>query len=84
MVLALINFLVSHQYLFGAVPTVVEWYSILITMVEGIAYIDPGSGSAIMSVIIGLFVAIGITIKTYWYKLKSIFTRNKKETKKKP
>jgi hypothetical protein len=48
------------------------------------AYIDPGSGSAIMSVIIGLFVAIGITIKTYWYKLKSIFTRNKKETKKKP
>lgn len=37
------------------------------------AYIDPGSGSAIMSAIIGFFVALGIAIKTYWYKLKSLF-----------
>ena len=37
------------------------------------AYIDPGSGSAIMSAIIGLFVAVGLAIKTYWYKLKSSF-----------
>ncbi len=41
------------------------------------AYIDPGSGSAIMSAIIGLFVATGLVIKTYWYKIKSIFTRKK-------
>ena len=46
------------------------------------AYIDPGSGSAIMSAVIGLFVAIGLAIKTYWYKLKSIFT-GKKLTKQK-
>jgi len=37
------------------------------------AYIDPGSGSAIMSAIIGLFVAMGLVVKTYWYKLKSLF-----------
>ena len=37
------------------------------------AYIDPGSGSAIMSAIVGLFVAVGLAIKTYWYKLKSLF-----------
>ena len=37
------------------------------------AYLDPGSGSAIMSALIGLFVAIGLTIKTYWYKFKSLF-----------
>ena len=43
------------------------------------AYIDPGSGSAIMSVFIGLFVAISLVIKTYWYKLKSLFTKNKKD-----
>jgi len=42
------------------------------------AYIDPGSGSAIMSAIIGFFVALGIAIKTYWYKLKSLFTGSKK------
>jgi hypothetical protein len=44
------------------------------------AYIDPGSGSAIMSAIIGFFVAVGIAIKTYWYKLKSLFTGKKTPT----
>jgi len=33
------------------------------------AYIDPGSGSAIMS-----------AIKTYWYKIKSIFTGKRAPT----
>ncbi|CAH0992016.1 hypothetical protein SIN8267_02131 [Sinobacterium norvegicum] len=41
------------------------------------AYIDPGSGSAIMSAIIGFFVAAGIALKTYWYKIKGIFTSKK-------
>ena len=38
------------------------------------AYIDPGSGSAIMTALVGFFIAIGLTIKTYWYKLKGLFT----------
>lgn len=41
------------------------------------AYIDPASGSAIMSAVIGFFVALGLAIKTYWYKLKSLFQRKK-------
>lgn len=41
------------------------------------AYIDPGSGSAIMSAIIGLFVAISLAVKTYWYKIKSLFSSQK-------
>ncbi len=36
-------------------------------------YIDPGSGSAIASAVIGFFVAIGLAVKTYWYKLKALF-----------
>jgi hypothetical protein len=44
------------------------------------AYIDPGSGSAIMSAIIGFFVAASLAIKTYWYKIKSLFSS--KETDK--
>jgi hypothetical protein len=47
-------------------------------MTPAIAYIDPGSGSAIMSAIIGFFVAMSLAIKTYWYKLKSLFTGKKK------
>ena len=39
------------------------------------AYIDPGSGSAIMSAIIGGFVAISLVVKTYWYKIKAIFSK---------
>lgn len=44
------------------------------------AYIDPGSGSAIMSAIIGALVAAGVAIKSYWYKLKSFFTREETDT----
>lgn len=40
------------------------------------AYIDPASGSAIMSAVIGAIVALGLTIKGYWYKLKGLFTRS--------
>jgi len=42
-----------------------------------LAYIDPGSGSAIVSAIIGFFVAVGLAVKTYWYKIKSIFSPSK-------
>lgn len=41
------------------------------------AYIDPGSGSAIISAVIGFFIAVGIAIKTYWYKIKRFFTGSK-------
>lgn len=43
------------------------------------AYIDPGSGSAIMSAIIGFFVVIGLTIKSFWYKIKAVFTGGSKD-----
>ena len=38
------------------------------------AYIDPGTGSAVVSLIIGFFVAMGLTFKSYWYKLKALLT----------
>ena len=51
---------------------------VLVLLVSPVfAYIDPGSGSAIMSAVIGVFVTIGIAIKTYWYKLKGLFTGSK-------
>lgn len=45
-------------------------------IINALAYIDPGSGSAIISAIIGVFVAIGIAVKTYWYKIKRFFSRS--------
>ena len=38
------------------------------------AYLDPGTGSAIMSAILGAIAAIAFTIKTFWYKIKSMFS----------
>ena len=43
------------------------------------AYIDPGSGSAIMTAVVGFLVAIGLLLKTYWFKIKSLFTGKKVE-----
>lgn len=53
-------------------------FIVLVTFsLPAMAYIDPGSGSAIMSAVIGLFVAAGLAVKTYWYKLKSVFSGKK-------
>ncbi len=40
---------------------------------DAYAYIDPGSGSMIIQMIIGVLVGVGITVKIYWYKLKEKF-----------
>ena len=66
--------------------TVPVFIALISVSLPAIAYIDPGSGSAIMSAVIGLFVAAGLAIKTYWYKLKSLlvgknFEKNKDKEK---
>jgi len=38
------------------------------------AYIDPGSGSAIIALIVGAIAGLGMTLKLYWVKLKSKFS----------
>ena len=42
---------------------------------DAYAYLDPGTGSLVIQVIIGALVGIGITLKIYWYKLKEKFSR---------
>ena len=42
------------------------------------AYIDPGSGSFLISMIVGFFVTAGVFIKSFWYKIKNFFGLNKK------
>jgi len=40
------------------------------------AYLDPGTGSMIISAIVGLFATVGLAVKTYWYKIKAFFRRD--------
>jgi len=37
---------------------------------DAFAYLDPGSGSVLIQVIIGALVGVGITVKVYWLQLK--------------
>jgi hypothetical protein len=41
------------------------------------AYIDPGTGSFILSLIGAFFVAMWLYIKDFWYKIKSFFGSSK-------
>ena len=45
------------------------------------AYLDPSTGSMVVSAIVGIFASIALALKTYWYKIKGWFRRGgKKET----
>ena len=46
------------------------------SLIKIIWYIDPGSASAVIAIIIGGFVGAGMTLKLYWYKIKRKITRN--------
>ena len=42
-----------------------------------LAYLDPGTGSLILQMIVGGIVGALLFFKTWWYKLKGLFTKNK-------
>jgi uncharacterized membrane protein (UPF0182 family) len=37
------------------------------------AYLDPTTGSMVISAIVGLFASLILAIKTYWYRIKAFF-----------
>ncbi len=39
------------------------------------AYIDPGSGSLVMTAILGLIATVGYTIRKYYYKIRNLFSK---------
>jgi hypothetical protein len=41
------------------------------------AYLDPSTGGMILSAILGLIATLGLMVKTYWYKLKNMFSGSK-------
>jgi hypothetical protein len=40
---------------------------------QAAAYLDPGTGSMILQGIIAGIAVVGLTIKTYWYKIRGFF-----------
>jgi O-antigen/teichoic acid export membrane protein len=43
------------------------------------AYLDPSTGSMVVSAIVGIFASIALALKTYWYKIKGFFKRDRKQ-----
>ena len=39
------------------------------------AYLDPATGTLIISGIVGAFAAIAMVFKKFWYKIKGLFSR---------
>ena len=37
------------------------------------AYLDPSTGSMVVSAIVGIFASIALAVKTSWYRLKNLF-----------
>jgi hypothetical protein len=41
------------------------------------AYLDPATGTLIVSAIVGGFAAIAMVFKKFWYQIKGVFTGDK-------
>jgi len=48
---------------------------LLLTPISALAYLDPTTGSMLISAIVGLFASLVLAIKTYWYRIKAFFKR---------
>ena len=53
--------------------------SLLTVSPAAFAYLDPSTGSMVVSAIVGIFASIALALKTYWYKIKSFFRRDNKQ-----
>ncbi|HNT53447.1 MAG TPA: hypothetical protein PKG95_01975 [Anaerolineaceae bacterium] len=49
-------------------------------LAHGAAYLDPGSGSLLLQMLIALFLGAGFTISVYWKKIKRFFKKGAGET----
>ena len=44
------------------------------------AYLDPGTGSMIVSAIVGLIATVTLAAKTWWYRIRRFFRRAEPES----
>ena len=44
------------------------------------AYLDPGTGSMLLSAVIGVAAAVGLAVKMFWYRLVGVVRGKKRGT----
>lgn len=60
-------------------PLAVFAICLMLASPTAFAYLDPSTGSMVVSAIVGIFASIALAVKTYWYKIKGFFKRNGKQ-----
>lgn len=63
-----------------------RWISIITSLLYpsiAFAYVDPGSGSVIVTTVLGLIAAIGYTFRKYFYKIRRMLSGKKAEDEQK-
>lgn len=53
-----------------------HWITLLAPILRPHAYLDPGSGSFLVQLLIAGLVGAGFLVKTYWKKIKGLFRRS--------
>jgi hypothetical protein len=53
---------------------------LLLMPLPALAYLDPTTGSMLISAIVGLFASLVLALKTYWYRIKAFFKRKPAES----
>ncbi len=52
---------------------------LLLMFTDAVAYLDPGTGSMLLQVILGGVAAVAVAIKLYWHKVRAALGMAKKE-----
>ena len=60
-----------------------SWYWLLATLLlssaqPAFAYLDPGTGSMLLQVILGGIAAVGVALKLFWHKIRIAVGMSKK------
>jgi len=59
-------------------------FALLLGMRSAWAYLDPGTGSALLQVILGGTAAVAVALKMFWNNIAAFFTFGKRSAKKNP
>lgn len=62
-------------------PATLMATALVLTAFPAHAYLDPGTGSMIIQLVIGAIAVAGVTLKMYWQRVLDLFNRraNKKK-----
>ena len=64
-------------------PNVIILFSLALMLLlispGAFAYLDPSTGSMVVSAIVGIIASIALALKTYWYRIKAFFRRDSKK-----